>query len=786
MELKSKTSVVWLGDQHVTKDNLILHGNRLPTNAEVLKCMYAYVKFECVGKQNSVVQESADYVYDQVLPFYCKADIVMKEQANCVNYLKYLYNNSKDIAKIPKDRRDKNKKYLEHSESLAKTCELWHHKAEQYIQTEEDKIFLESMKTDRKASWGGADILSQGKFKRKELRQEEERKRQEKEAKRKSEAVGNSVGYSEDDDEVPGTSGMPDPDFYISNKEQLREHRRTKKTGETITLSHDFASHTGVVALLKRGKVSSSLSSQLMSKIVEIGGGNPDKFSLSYASLDRFDRRVCLQLCEDIKDSWKPSEVMAVHWDGKLVCTLDNKYKKEERCAVLVSGEHGTKLLSVLKMEEAEKGETGKVTAQSIHQQLQEWNCSQSICAMVFDTTSSNTGHLSASCISLQAVLGRPLLWLACRHHVAEIVLAHVYRSMKIEVEKSPESTIFNAFRNKYHLMNDNNLSFSFSDELPDNLKVNLISFLESFLHSNEDDKYLPRGDYKELLELMLSIMKGHLVSPTLQKPGATHKARWMNKLLYCIKIVLLEEEVLQQKVCSKPQIKKFKKLLQFVLTCYAQYWFLAPSQVNAPANDLLFMKDLEQYKSKDKAVADVAIKAFSLHTWYLCSELIPLALFSSRTTDIEKAEIVQALQACRNDNPSPSGRFGTGFGKPKLVQVDPHTTALPDLISNDSWFFFKALKLNTDFLTEEVIEWQANSSYVSSCSVVNNLKVVNDTAERGVKLGTEYLSSANTESRYQNILQSVEYSYKKTPDLRKKAKLGNEDENNLKWVLHT
>ena len=113
----------------------------------------------------------------------------------------------------------------------------------------------------------------------------------------------------------------------------------------------------------------------------------------------------------------------------------------------------------------------------------------------------------------------------------------------------------------------------------------------------------MPRGDYKELLELMLSIMKGQLVSSTLQKPSATHKARWMNKLLYCITIVLLEEEILQHKVCSKPQIRKFKKLLQFVLTCYAQYWFLAPSQVNAPANDLLFMKELEQYKNSDKGV---------------------------------------------------------------------------------------------------------------------------------------------------------------------------------------
>jgi hypothetical protein len=36
-------------------------------------------------------------------------------------------------------------------------------------------------------------------------------------------------------------------------------------------LPHDFAGHPDVVALMKRGRVSSSVSSQLMSKIIEIG-----------------------------------------------------------------------------------------------------------------------------------------------------------------------------------------------------------------------------------------------------------------------------------------------------------------------------------------------------------------------------------------------------------------------------------------------------------------------------------------------------------------------------------
>ena len=55
----------------------------------------------------------------------------------------------------------------------------------------------------------------------------------------------------------------------------------------------------------------------------------------------------------------------------------------------------------------------------------------------------STTGHESAACVSLQERLGRPLLWLACRHHVGEVVLTHVWDALRIEVSKAPDVTVF-------------------------------------------------------------------------------------------------------------------------------------------------------------------------------------------------------------------------------------------------------------------------------------------------------------------------------------------------------
>ena len=46
-----------------------------------------------------------------------------------------------------------------------------------------------------------------------------------------------------------------------------------------------------------------------------------------------------------IKDGWTPSWLSVLHWDEKLMCTLDNQYITEEILPVLLSGEGHTKLL---------------------------------------------------------------------------------------------------------------------------------------------------------------------------------------------------------------------------------------------------------------------------------------------------------------------------------------------------------------------------------------------------------------------------------------------------------
>ena len=57
---------------------------------------------------------------------------------------------------------------------------------------------------------------------------------------------------------------------------------------------------------------------------------------------------------------------------------------------------------------------------------IQEWNLTDRIKFMCFDTTVSNTEVNAGTCILLEEKLGRNLISLTCRHHIMELIVAKV------------------------------------------------------------------------------------------------------------------------------------------------------------------------------------------------------------------------------------------------------------------------------------------------------------------------------------------------------------------------
>lgn len=72
-------------------------------------------------------------------------------------------------------------------------------------------------------------------------------------------------------------------------------------------------------------------------------------------------------------------------------------------------------------------------------------NVAEKIVGMSFDTTSTNTGCDNGACAILPRLLGKNLLWLACNHHVFEIMLRTAFES-KFGQSSAPTVTLFDCF----------------------------------------------------------------------------------------------------------------------------------------------------------------------------------------------------------------------------------------------------------------------------------------------------------------------------------------------------
>ena len=127
---------------------------------------------------------------------------------------------------------------------------------------------------------------------------------------------------------------------------------------------------------------------------------------------------------------------------------------------------------------------------------------------MVNDTEPANTGQNTTSCVSLHSVLGKPLLWASCRHHIGEVVVERVFTDgLKMEVSKSPYVAIFDRFKSVYHLLPHSDIKVFDFPTIDQGLTDKVHEIVD--LCTKVLPKPFIRGDYKELLQLNLLYFKG-------------------------------------------------------------------------------------------------------------------------------------------------------------------------------------------------------------------------------------------------------------------------------------
>lgn len=250
----------------------------------------------------------------------------------------------------------------------------------------------------------------------------------------------------------------------------------------------------------------------------------------------------------------------------------------------------------------------------------------------------------SVSC--LYCKLQRAVLWSGCCHHIGKVVISYVFtdRRSKHHNHWTSHSSLNYVVTRTWWLSVWEKCTFQPADHSPE-AQAPLKTMADESTACIAEVIDFVRDDY-EFTQLMLNFLGANEAEVQFRRLGALHKARWMSKLIYCLKISLLEksiEHLPPGTITSRHQVLKVRAFGTFITHVYCKWWLTYKKAVDAPWNDLQLLKRLRQY---DKYISESAVRAFHRHLWYLTAEMVPLSLSNTLVPSSECQAIVDESSA--------------------------------------------------------------------------------------------------------------------------------------------
>lgn len=133
---------------------------------------------------------------------------------------------------------------------------------------------------------------------------------------------------------------------------------------------------------------------------------------------------------------------------------------------------------------------------------LDDWNQLDKVECCCLDTTSTNTGCWQGAAVRLEQLIGRSLLYLPCRHHIAEVILRSVFER---------KVSMFKTFQNGFTEFNHERYKSGMRAKYVETqLRNKNLEWLKDWIR-DQPEKPICRHDYQEFLELCLLFLGENL-----------------------------------------------------------------------------------------------------------------------------------------------------------------------------------------------------------------------------------------------------------------------------------
>ena len=506
-----------------------ISGSKLPTLRQVLRyALYLKEISSHTVETSSIIQHTVE----EVTAFWMIAGIKTILKHNAISNLTKIWKNWMALKKNRGRKTDPGEKRKMFVKSLDKLWDIGASDAIEIIKNnrflsaakkEEDLKFYEDQQGERIAMMSGRDKVFMHKIKQKMSRQQE-----------KTSFVitdNEPVVCASSSDISDCTESSSEAEFAASTNWQ------TMQNTDFITLQapKNVIGNIEVSNAIDRLQVTDNTATMLLAAFIKACKGDITQFVISRSSTrrSRISNRckVSQAIYSEIRSD--PPDSVALHWDGKVTENrLGEKY--EALCIMVTDASRFTsgKVLGIQKIANA----SGQTQAEATFEMLKTWNLDSKVKALVFDTTASNSGWKRGAAKLLEDFLQKKVLYHACRHHVHELIIGAVWKSLFGATTIGPENPLFKQFKNTWqHIDTSKPFKILAIPHVLQERAASVIAELKSVLLKKGS---LVRDDYKQCVTNTLALLGASSHTTTVHyKPGATHHARWMGVILYCQKM---------------------------------------------------------------------------------------------------------------------------------------------------------------------------------------------------------------------------------------------------------
>ena len=490
----------------------------------------------------------------------------------------------------------------------------------------------------------------------------------------------------------------------------------------------------------------------------ELCGVDSTQMDLSVASALRHrrsqERQVANEVLEKLSETVKEERSkIFLHFDTKQIKQdIGGEVKIVERLVIAVSSPVAERdqLLTAFPLEAG----TGEAMAEAVYDILVSLDLHEYVMGIVADTTATNFGQYRGAIVVLQDFLGYPVLVIPCLHHVEELPPKHVMRLVSGRRTTGPGESIFLLYQSNFNEIRPfitNNLvlkTFNWDDhqwlENGDphpmgELGKKVVEWGEGALRRD----IFSRGDYKYSLKLLLRFLGVLLAGFKIERPKDVSPARFLQIGIFYLELAMLLNIPLVYKLFRGQEREEILWMAKFSALYYLPWMLRAKFPAKAPTIQIDAIYELRKLKKVAPAIAECALEVRLRHMELVSEENVMLAIADQSLASEEKEEMGKKLLENRD-----SWVPGMMVLAPVTVQQDLSTREdywrngrlpkLANFVGPRSFLLLDHLhwtQEDIDVFQQPFDDWEQNDKYRELCSVIRGMQVVNDTAERLIKL---------------------------------------------------